>query len=187
MSVTYKFRSGFQPRGVSAEVAAAELSRIHADHGAIVPAVVVDEARPASAPLHPVFEWDDRTAAEAFREHQARNLVRAVRVQYADREAQVYAHVRVLPQYLPKVGDITPDEIDESDAPTSTGGYLPVREIAKDERLVRQAIGAMVGYLKAAQRSCDDLAEAIGDAGANARGWKKRIGKILEEAAGVAA
>ena len=110
MSITYKFRSGFQPRGVSPDVAAAELARIHAEHGSITPATVVDESRKASAPLHPVFEWCDRTAAESFRESQARNLVRAVRVTVEDREEPVYAHVRVLPQYLPKVSDITPAE-----------------------------------------------------------------------------
>jgi hypothetical protein len=184
MSITYKFRSGWSPRGVSAQDAAVELARIHSERGSITPETVVDEARPASSPLHPVFEWNDLEAAEQHRQHQARNLIRAVHV-VTDRGSQpVYAHVRVLPQYLPTVGAASADS--EEDTHESTGGYLPVREIATDERLVRQAMGAMVAHLKAASKAAEEMAEAIWSNGAAAREWKMRIGQILEEAAATA-
>ncbi len=40
---------------------------------------LVNEARPNTSPLHPLFEWDDSVAAERFREEQARHIIRNVR------------------------------------------------------------------------------------------------------------
>lgn len=41
---------------------------------------VLDASRPAKAPLHPAFEWNDEKAAENYRIHQARNVIRSVQV-----------------------------------------------------------------------------------------------------------
>lgn len=72
-----------QARGipVPAGVAGSELSRIRAEQGRFfAPAAVVHASRPEDAPLHPVFEWDDRKAAAAHREEQAKYLIRNVLV-----------------------------------------------------------------------------------------------------------
>jgi hypothetical protein len=66
--------------GLSAQAAGEELDRIRRRDGTIAPAVVVDEARPQDAPLHPAFTWNDPVAAEQWREHEARRLIRHVRV-----------------------------------------------------------------------------------------------------------
>jgi hypothetical protein len=66
--------------GVDAQTAGAELDRIRRRDGHIAPAVVVAESRPKKAPLHPAFEWRDAVAAERYREHQASQLVKVVRV-----------------------------------------------------------------------------------------------------------
>lgn len=73
----YKF-AGNKGFGVSAQVAGSELDRIHAKYGHVKSTVVVDEARPEDSALHPAFEWNDYTAAERYRRHQASTLVRAV-------------------------------------------------------------------------------------------------------------
>lgn len=39
---------------------------------------LLDASRPANAPLHDVFEWDDSTAAEKYREDQARTIIRSL-------------------------------------------------------------------------------------------------------------
>lgn len=65
---------------VDAQTAGEELARIKRVHGLVHPATVVDESRPEDAPLHPAFEWRDPVAAEKFREHQASQLIRRVRV-----------------------------------------------------------------------------------------------------------
>src|SRR4051794_22741473 len=41
---------------------------------------VVEAARPEASPLHPYFEWDDRRAAEGFRQLQAGRMTRTIRV-----------------------------------------------------------------------------------------------------------
>lgn len=41
---------------------------------------MVEDSRPAIAPLHRCFEWSDERAAERYREEQARLLIRSVRV-----------------------------------------------------------------------------------------------------------
>ena len=66
---------------VDAQEAGQELERIRQENqGLLKPQVVVDEARPDEAVLHPCFEWDDFTAGEEWRKHQARHLIKSVRV-----------------------------------------------------------------------------------------------------------
>lgn len=56
-----------------------ELERLaQASGGELSPEQVVEAARPLDAPLHSSFDWDNSSAAEKYRLHQARNLIRAV-------------------------------------------------------------------------------------------------------------
>ena len=71
---------------VDAQTAGEELDRIRRSYGGLSPAAVVDESRPQDAPLHPVFEWNDQTAAERYREHQATTLIRQVKVAVSEPE-----------------------------------------------------------------------------------------------------
>lgn len=50
-------------------------------NGGLTAKRLVDESRPEDAPLHKEFEWDDATAAEAYREEQARYIIRSLIVQ----------------------------------------------------------------------------------------------------------
>lgn len=98
MSQKFRFRDSYRtPKGVSAEVAAEELAAIHEREGALTPPVVVEAARPKDATLHPVFEWDNKKAAEAYRINQARNLIRAVEIVTTtdgkESAAPVYVHI----------------------------------------------------------------------------------------------
>lgn len=61
-----------------------ELMAVRDRFGALTPANLVDAARDADSPLHSRFEWDDSTAAEKFRRVQAAELIRSVKVSYAD-------------------------------------------------------------------------------------------------------
>jgi len=61
-----------------------QLQRIYDAHGKLTPAIVVDEARAPSDPLHNHFDWDDAVAGEAWRHEQARRLIRSVRVVYRE-------------------------------------------------------------------------------------------------------
>lgn len=77
----YRFRDSYRaPKGISPGSVAEELATIQEREGALTPPLVVDAARPEDAVLHPVFEWDNEKAAEAYRMKQARELIRAVEV-----------------------------------------------------------------------------------------------------------
>lgn len=41
---------------------------------------LVEVSRPEDAPLHNAFEWNDTIAAEAYRENQARYIIRSVEI-----------------------------------------------------------------------------------------------------------
>jgi hypothetical protein len=73
-----------------------ELEKIRRRCGGVLrPRDVVDTARNEKNPLHDMFEWDDSVAAEAFRRHQARQII--VKVTYAPQKdaepIQVYVSV----------------------------------------------------------------------------------------------
>lgn len=80
---------------VSAQEAGEELARIECEHGGLTPELVVDASREESAPLHPVFEWNDRKAAERYRIVQAGSLIRnvTVKIEEAPRMEPVRAFV----------------------------------------------------------------------------------------------
>jgi hypothetical protein len=78
MIYRFKENSSF---GVDAQAAGRELERIKdQNYGDLSAPLVVDEARPEDAVLHPAFEWDNFVAAEKHREDQARRLIRSVRI-----------------------------------------------------------------------------------------------------------
>lgn len=66
--------------GIDAQEAGEELERIKQRDGTIHADVVVDEARPEDAVLHPAFTWEDEVAAEKYRVIEARTLIKKVRV-----------------------------------------------------------------------------------------------------------
>jgi hypothetical protein len=74
----YEYQGPGRPAGIAAPVVAAELDRLHLEHGEIKPVVVVEASVDEDAPLHGAFEWDDEAAADEHRLSQARQLIRAV-------------------------------------------------------------------------------------------------------------
>lgn len=57
----------------------AELKRIAAANGGeLQPRAIVEAARSGDSPLHRQFDWDDTDAAEKWRLHQARQLIRVI-------------------------------------------------------------------------------------------------------------
>jgi hypothetical protein len=52
-----------------------ELARLEGKHGLLTADLVVKEAKKPRSVLHDAFEWDNGAAGEAWRLHQARNLI----------------------------------------------------------------------------------------------------------------
>lgn len=64
--------------GVPAQVAGERLKEIEERDGSVTPQAVVEDARPEDSVLHSAFEWNDEKAAEAYRIHQAGQLIRCI-------------------------------------------------------------------------------------------------------------
>lgn len=85
---------------VDAQVAGEELERIRSEHNGLTPEAVVDASTSEDAPLHPVFQWDDKEAAEKYRIIQAQQLIRSISivVEQPDKQEPVvfraYHHVQ---------------------------------------------------------------------------------------------
>lgn len=56
------------------------LAELYRSWGELTPRLVVEAAADDTSPLHSLFTWDDTVAAQAFREEQARHVIRSVRV-----------------------------------------------------------------------------------------------------------
>ena len=66
---------------LEAQVAGEHLEALRIrNNGHLTPRAVVDAARPKRSPLHPAFEWDDKKAADSYREDQARYILRQITV-----------------------------------------------------------------------------------------------------------
>ena len=74
-----------------------QLIALHQKHGKLTPRLVVAAARPKNSALHSRFEWDDKVAGEKYRESQAADLIRSVKITYAvdDRQESVRSFVSV--------------------------------------------------------------------------------------------
>ena len=136
----YEFRNGAHIKGVTADEAGDELARIYVEKGKLTAPLVVDESRPEEAPLHPAFEWDDAIAAERHREHQARNIIRSVKVITKDKPSeQVYVHV------------------------SSAQSYKPVAEVVKCVSMYAEALLAATKQVEQAQHALDVLERHCSD------------------------
>jgi len=105
---------------VSAQLAGEELSRIQNKYNGITPKSVVDESRPEDAILHNCFEWDDKTAAEAYREVQAKEIIRSVIVvkidESKDEEIEpVRAFVSIMPEQETKPRYVSVEKVMTND------------------------------------------------------------------------
>jgi hypothetical protein len=83
--MVYQWKHGAHGAGLDAQRVGDRLEKIRRKNGGeLKPDSIVDDARPANAMLHPVFEWDDGKAADKYRLDQARCLIRSVVVTFDD-------------------------------------------------------------------------------------------------------
>lgn len=145
---TYEFRASSSIPGITAQTVGEELERIRlANDGMLTPSAVVRAATPKTAPLHGAFEWDNGKAGKQWREHQARNIVRAVRVVYSETEsAPAYVNVRAA----------DPGEDEPRSYYQST--EVAVRNVSEWD----SAINALAAKLRGAQQAIDDLSRLAG-------------------------
>ena len=143
--VKFSLRSGTRiGGGVHPSVIADELTRIHDENDGLTARVLVDESTHPTAPLHPVFEWDDAKAADGYRLHQGRTLIRAVQVSWGKSERSESLMVFV----PPNATDLNP------------GAYHPLRIVVQHEDMFDRALRELTRHLASAAESVDKLEAA---------------------------
>lgn len=145
-NTVFSLRGRASVGGVKPHEIGSELTRIYEENGAITTKAVVDAARPDVAPLHPAFEWDDSKAGEAYREHQARSLIRMVEIIKTDeagesKNVQAYAHI--------------PSQTNER-----AGSYEPISVIVNQPDKFVMALSALQSRVDSAKNALDDLKAA---------------------------
>lgn len=118
------------------------LQSIYDEHGELTPALVVSQARLADHPLHDRFDWDDSSAAEKYRQVQAGELIRSVRVRYKEDEGG--------PVYVRKFHSVNRAE---------GATYMPVEEIREDDFTRKLVLQAAERELKSLMRKYGHLEE----------------------------
>jgi hypothetical protein len=120
------------------------LQAIYDDHGELTPALVVDEARPKSHPLHSRFEWNNTVAGERWRQAQAQELIRSVKVVYREpTEKEPGRSVRAFHAVRRENGNV----------------YEPVDKVVDDPFMKRLVLADMEREWKALRRRYEQFAE----------------------------
>lgn len=130
---------------LSPDEAISELARIKRTRGALTPTHIVDESRAPTSPFHNWFEWDDSTAAEEHRRHQARQIVRSlvIRREHGDGGD----HVTQSPRFVSVVTD--------SERPE----YLETEKALGNKNLARQVVNNALRDLRAWQQRYRGIVE----------------------------
>lgn len=71
--MVYEWRTYNRP--VSAQDAGEYIEELDKQYGEVTPQILLDDARPETALLHPLYEWNDGIAAEKYRLSQSRKIL----------------------------------------------------------------------------------------------------------------
>lgn len=126
----------------SAAEALKELER----EGRLLPVEVVESARDDDSPLHSHFEWDDSLAGEKYRLHQARALIRTVKLMVTVHDVPVSVSYYVR----------------DPEADAKQAGYRSVISLRNEEDTARAAIIDAMKRVSNAVRHAKELAAVLG-------------------------
>lgn len=96
--MVYQWKEGTRI-GVSAQVAGTVCEAVERS-GGLTAQRLVDASRSEDAPLHKAFEWNDEKAAEDWRIHQARNIIRSIEIVIPEKAepARAFFNVEIQPR-----------------------------------------------------------------------------------------
>lgn len=123
----------------------AELKRIaDANEGVLRPSDVVEAARVETSPLHSRFDWDDSEAAEKWRLHQARGLIRVTVEYIGTGEEKIPARVFV---------SLTTDRNEDG------GGYRATAAVMADTDYRKQLLADALDEMQRFEKKYAELKE----------------------------
>jgi hypothetical protein len=148
---TIRARPGSRISNKQAREIAPELRAIQTRTGAqLTREEVLEAAKDPASPLHPLFDWDDSSAAHKHRLATAGHIIRSV----AYRVRSIGPNVN---DYTPMFVHIRDDEADVDDeegeaSPRKSGGYADISRVLNDEKLretmMRQAARELESWIR---------------------------------------
>lgn len=156
--VEYQWKPGSAHR-VAPEVAAQVFNEVRERDGDVTPAGVLDASRDQSAPLHDEFDWCDKTAAERYRQHQARKMIGSLVVVYRHSSSAESTPTRayVSVRQLAVAGGA---DVETGDDPTHR--FKHVSEVLEDARLRRAYLLVALREIGSWRRKYQDIRELAG-------------------------
>lgn len=125
---------------VSAQIVGEAVSAITEDHGRCEPSMLVGMARSKTSPLHALFTWNNKAAAEKWRTHEARQIIRSINVTVAINDGEEVQ----TPAFI-SVGHV-------AETQHAGEGYRSVSVIAADEAFAQEAMHEVLSRIRALKR-----------------------------------
>lgn len=122
------------------------LIALHQQHGTLTPELVVADAKRKDSPLHELFEWDTKKAAQSHWHDVARQLIRSVRVVVVNEGRSLTA----------------PYFVRDPALSSKQQGYTSVIKLRTDADLARDAVADECSRAAAAFRRAQEVAAAVG-------------------------
>lgn len=140
-ALEFKWNPG-KGHAIDAQVVGEKILELERRDGKCTAEALVQEAAPASSPLHSLFEWDDTEAAKQWRVEQARYVIRNVRFVVRREERPATQHIAFV-------------SIREG----KTGGYANTIRVVSDEQLRQQMVDDAMTALEAWRERYGHLSE----------------------------
>lgn len=118
-----------------------ELSAIAARRGGLTPKTVLDVAKNPNSTLHKYFTWDNTEAARRYREVQAGELIRRVKVTILANDSK--------PVTVRAFWPVKQIESDGTINRSKPGSYIPISDVLENQEATRQLIANAKAELKA--------------------------------------
>ena len=144
--MVYKWQ-GFS-YGVEAQIVGEEIEKIEKENGGVTPKDIVNKAKAHDNPMHQMFEWDDKKAAEAHRLDTARRIICClVTVDDENKRKPTRAYVNITER-----------------APTKQGLFANIKKAMSDaesrEIVLKNALNELAAFRSKYQR-LSELAEIM--------------------------
>lgn len=124
-NIRYKNTEKFTPEVIDEVLEVQKKSGLTAEN-------LLNKARDKSSSLYEFFDWDDSSAGEKWRLHQARNVINEVKIFVEDKEIRAFENVVI------EVKDIETDN--SLNTSISRREYLPTVEVMSKEEYRTQII-----------------------------------------------
>lgn len=139
MGTAMVYQWGSRSYAVDAQLVGETVAQITEREGYCPPSRLVAVASDSDSPLHSLFTWDDVDAAERWRTHEARQVIKSLTVTVRVEDAEVRA-----PAFV-SVGH-------RVETQANGEGYRPLSVVAADPGYRAEALGEALAQLRAIQR-----------------------------------